>query len=150
MSDVTSFHVSSFCPCLFWQTSQSCTCRSCFMNVQNPSERMDLKCVEELFAKSVGLCRRQLTPVPEGPFPVWPAVTVTSPPQLFHTLLLIPGVGSKWNLSKWVVSVPSFTLKMPFDRPVVVGAVWSPQIQSNQPWSSIDSGHSDLSTNLNS
>lgn len=40
------------------------------MNVQNPSERMDFKWVEELFARSVGLCRRQLTPVAEGPFPV--------------------------------------------------------------------------------
>lgn len=40
------------------------------MKVQNPSERMDLKWVEELFATSVGLCRRQLTPVPEGPSPV--------------------------------------------------------------------------------
>lgn len=82
---------------------------SCFMKVQNPSERMDLKWVEELFAESVG---GSWPPGPEGSFPVWPAVTVTSPPQLFHTLLLIPGVGSKWNPSKCVVSVPSFTLKM--------------------------------------
>lgn len=149
MSDVTSFPASSFCPCLFWLTSQSCARRSCFMKVQNPSERMDSKWGEQLFAKSVGLCRRQLTPVPEGSFPVWPAVTVTSPPQLFHTLLLIPGVGSKWNLSKSVVSVPSFTLKMPFDHPVVVAAVWSADT-ANQPWSSMDLGHSDLSTNLNS
>lgn len=123
---------------------------SCFMKVQNPSERMYLKWVEELFAKSVGLCRRQLTPVPEGSFPVWPAVTVASPPQLFHTLLLIPGVGSKWTLSKCFISVPSFTLKMPFGGPLVVGAAWSLQIQSNQPLSSLDSDHSHLSTNLNS
>lgn len=37
------------------------------------------------FAKCAGLCPRQLTDRPGGPFPVRPAATATSPPQLFHT-----------------------------------------------------------------
>lgn len=68
-------------------TRQSCTYRSCFMKGCRILQSIYLNWGEELFAKSGGLCRRQLTHRPEGSFPVWPAVTVTSPHQLFHTHL---------------------------------------------------------------
>lgn len=67
--------------------------RSLYERVQNSSER-----VFKMRRGAVGeeLCRRQLAHRPEGSFPVWPAVAVPSPPQLFHTHLPCesePGTG---------------------------------------------------------
>lgn len=47
-----------------------------------------VSCRGQLFAKCAGLCPGQLTYEPEGPFPVWPAATATSPPQLLHTTVV--------------------------------------------------------------
>lgn len=42
-----------------------------------------------LLCKCAGLCPGQLTHELEEPFPVQPAATVTSPPQLFHTEMVL-------------------------------------------------------------